>query len=230
MPDKAQTLMIGDVHQPISGFHQRANVRPRFEKNVPLDQTPLEPANHEPPQRTQRRTVSPQDLLTELETELNEAIEFAKSSPAQYEADLNEPPTTEKADAEKLVIRLQAELRDAQQKLAEINARPTPLRNFLGNALVIERSVQMLSQSIWEALTGLALFDTFKITDANRADPGVKKTMAQRWWKLANYKAWQSLARTLNLDNVSEARVRQSIERSAKTLEVIKAELEDSKE
>jgi hypothetical protein len=129
-------LMITDLTSMPKRFEQQSIVKPRFEKNIPHDQKPLEPATHDMPQRIQRRTVSPQDLLTELETELNETIALAKSSPVKYGKELNAPPTTEKADAEKRVTRLQAELRDATERLAEINARPTPIRSFLGDALV----------------------------------------------------------------------------------------------
>jgi hypothetical protein len=131
-----QKLHVNDVHQPLSGIAEQAKVHPRFERNVPQNQQPLTPADRPTPQRIQRKEVDPQVRLSEIESDLAKAIELASATDETYEDAINAPPTDEKTKAEALAFKLATQLREAQEALAEINARPEPLevleRHLLG--------------------------------------------------------------------------------------------------
>jgi hypothetical protein len=226
MPEK----FINSLSPYIPAPFENANVCPHYGRGLTPSQGTLTREESLAPQRLQKPAfVDPEICLSQVAEELTAALALADAAPAQYEAALNAPPKTEKADAEAKVAKLAAQLREAQAVLDDINRRPTPLQAFTDTALSLESTTQALAGLAHTALVDRDVKRVFSVTRDDAAKE-VLYTFGRKYKRLSVYGKFQNLWRAVEAKSaVSGVLVSNSVKRSKAALEVIAEVLKGAK-
>jgi hypothetical protein len=114
--------------------------------------------------------------LSEIKGRANDLItDLSESKQAYVNLSLDEYYKPEK-DAEAEVLRLQAELGEAQAKLAELKRRGTPISGYTNHIVAFEQEVSSIANNLLQRLTEDAAKRTFRVS-ANRLSPDTRKDL-----------------------------------------------------
>lgn len=125
------------------------------------------------PQRLSKPSLP---LLAEIKSRADDLItDLSESKEAYINLSLDAYYKPEK-DAEAEVLRLQAELGEAQAKLAELKRRGTPISGYTNHMVASEQEVSSLANNLLHRLTEDAAKRTFRVS-ANRLSPDTRKDL-----------------------------------------------------
>jgi hypothetical protein len=114
--------------------------------------------------------------LSEIKGRVEDLItDLSESKEAYVNISLDEYYKPEK-DAEAEVLRLHAELGEAQARLSELKRRGTPISGYTNHIIASEQEVSSISNNLLHRLTEDAAKRTFRVS-ANRLSPDTRKDL-----------------------------------------------------